>query len=415
MRASEPPRVRFEFATAARIVFGPGALDELGPLARSLGRRALVVTGRAPERAAAAHERLAAASVERVSFAVAGEPTIEDVRRGCALARQAEPDLVVACGGGSAIDAGKAIAALLGNAGDPLDYLEVVGRGRPLDRPSRPFVAIPTTAGTGAEVTRNAVLASPEHQTKASLRSPLMLARAAIVDPDLLSGLPPHVVAASGLDALTQLVEPFVSLRANALADGFCREGLPRSARSLRRAFAGELSPAVRGDLALASLFGGLALANAGLGAVHAVAGPVGGMFAAPHGATCAALLAAVVRANTRALESREPRNPALARYREIAAIVTDRADAGTAEPRRLDRGAGGCAGDTRPLALGRGRGRSPCPRGEGPRRQQHEGQPDRARRSGAHGDPARFALAVTTQDRSSGWSTGFRSDRFRR
>ncbi len=324
--------MRFEFATATRILFGPGTLDELGPLARSLGRRALVVTGRAPERAAGAHERLAAASVERVTFAVTGEPTIEDVRRGCALARQTERDLVVACGGGSAIDAGKAIAALLANPGDPLDYLEVVGRGRPLERPSLPFVAVPTTAGTGAEVTRNAVLASPEHRAKASLRSPFMLARAAIVDPELLSGLPPHVVAQSGLDALSQLVEPFVSVRANALADGFCREGLARSARSLRRAFAGDLSQSVRVDLALASLLGGLALANAGLGAVHGIAGPVGGMFEAPHGAACAALLAAVVRANTHALASRERHHPALARYREIAAIVTGRADAGTAD-----------------------------------------------------------------------------------
>jgi alcohol dehydrogenase class IV len=324
--------VRFEFASASRILFGPGTLCELGPLARSLGRRALVVTGRAPERAGAARERLAAASVEAVTFAVAGEPTIEDVRRGSALARQAELDLVVACGGGSALDAGKAIAALVANPDDPLEYLEVVGRGRTLDRASLPFVAIPTTAGTGSEVTRNAVLASPEHRTKASLRSPLLLARAALVDPDLLQGLPPQVVAGSGLDAFTQLVEPYVSLRANALVDGLCREGLARSARSLLRAFEGERSQAVHIDLALASLFGGLALANAGLGAVHGIAGPVGGMFDAPHGATCAALLAAVVRANTRALESREPRSPALARYREIAGIVTGRAEAGIAD-----------------------------------------------------------------------------------
>jgi alcohol dehydrogenase class IV len=324
--------VRFEFATATRILFGPGTLDELGPLARSLGRRALVVTGRAPERASAARERLAAASVEEVTFAVAGEPTIADVRRGSALARQAELDLVVACGGGSALDAGKAIAALVANPDDPLEYLEVVGRGRPLERPSLPFVAIPTTAGTGSEVTRNAVLASPEHRSKASLRSPFLLARAALVDPDLLLGLPPHVVAGSGLDALAQLVEPYVSLRANALVDGLCREGIKHSARSLLRAFEGDLSQAVRIDLALASLFGGLALANAGLGAVHGIAGPVGGMFDAPHGAACAALLAAVVRANARALESREPGNPALARYREIAGIVTGRADAGTGD-----------------------------------------------------------------------------------
>jgi len=324
--------VRFEFSTANRIVFGPGALDELEPLARSLGRRALLITGRAPERAAAAQERLAAAGVESMCFRIAGEPTIEDVRRGCALAGESGCDFVVACGGGSAIDAGKAIAALLANAGDPLDYLEVVGSGRPLTKPSLPFVAVPTTAGTGSEVTRNAVLTSPEHRTKASLRSPGMLPRAALVDPGLLSGLPPHLVAGSGLDALTQLIEPFVSLRASPLLDGLCREGITRSARSLRRGFEGDLSEAVRIDLAMASLFGGLALANAGLGAVHGIAGPVGGMFGAPHGAACAALLAPVVRANARALQSRRPRSPALGRYREIAAIVTGRAEAGTAD-----------------------------------------------------------------------------------
>ncbi len=319
----------FEFATATRIVFGPGALDALGPLAAAFGGRALLVTGGRPERAAAARARLAEAGIETVLFGVAGEPTVEDVRRGCAVARRADAEMVVACGGGSAIDAGKAVAAILGNGGDPLEYLEVVGGGRPLARPSLPFVALPTTAGTGSEVTRNAVLASPEHRVKASLRSPLMLARAAIVDPDLLAELPPRVVAASGLDAFTQLLEPFVSSRANPMVDALCREGIARSARSLRRGFEGDRSEAVRVDLALASLFGGLALANAGLGAVHGLAAPVGGMFDAPHGATCAALLPAVVRANARALASRAPANPALARYREIAAIVTGQAGAG--------------------------------------------------------------------------------------
>jgi alcohol dehydrogenase class IV len=234
----------------------------------------------------------------------------------------------VACGGGSAIDCGKAVAALLGNGGDPLDYLEVVGRGRALTLPSAPFIAIPTTAGTGSEVTRNAVLASTEHRVKASLRSPLMLPRAAIVDPDRLTGLPPDVVAASGLDAFSQLVEPFLSARANPLVDGLCREGLARSARSLRRAFEGDSSEAVRVDLALASLLGGLALANAGLGAVHGFAAPVGGLFGAPHGAACAALLPAVLRVNLAALARRRPQSTALAKYAEIAAIVTGRKDA---------------------------------------------------------------------------------------
>jgi alcohol dehydrogenase class IV len=320
--------VRFEFATATRIAFGPGTLAGLGEIAAPLGRRALLVSGRSVDRAAPAREALKAKRVAVLPFSTAGEPTVDDVRRGVAAARAEGVDLVVACGGGSAIDAGKAVAALLGNGGDPLDYLEVVGRGQPIGQPSIPFVAIPTTAGTGSEVTRNAVLASPEHGVKASLRSPLMLARVAIVDPDLLVGLPPAVVAASGLDAFAQLVEPFVSLRANPLVDGLCREGLARSARSLRPAFEGDRSAAVRGDLALASLFGGLALANAGLGAVHGFAAPVGGLFDAPHGAACAALLPAVLRVNLRALRRRRPESPSVDRFREIAAIVTGRSAA---------------------------------------------------------------------------------------
>jgi alcohol dehydrogenase class IV len=319
--------VRFEFATATRIVFGPGVLAELGEIAAGMGRRALLVTGCTPARAEAAREKLEAAGVASVVFAVASEPTVGDVRRAADLARSEGVEIVVACGGGSAIDGGKAVAALLGNGGDPLDYLEVVGRGRTLTKPSLPFIAIPTTAGTGSEVTRNAVLASPEHRAKVSLRSPLMLARAAIVDPDRLFGLPPPVIAASGLDAFAQLVEPFLSIRANPLVDALCREGLVRSARSLRRAFEGDSSEAVRVDLALASLFGGLALANAGLGAVHGFAAPVGGLFDAPHGAACAALLPAVLRVNLAALLRRRPQSPALARYREIGAIVTGRLD----------------------------------------------------------------------------------------
>ena len=320
--------MRFELATATRIVFGPGVLAELGEIVAGLGSRALLVTGRTPERAEPARERLGAAGVVSVAFSVTGEPTVGDVRRGADVARSEGADVVVACGGGSAIDAGKVIAALLGNGGDPLAYLEVVGRGQPPTKPSLPFVAIPTTAGTGSEVTRNAVLASPEHRVKASMRSPLMLPRAALVDPDLLLSLPPHVVAASGLDAFAQLVEPFLSNRANPLVDALCREGLARSVRSLRRAFEGDSSEAVRVDLALASLFGGLALANAGLGAVHGFAAPAGGLFDAPHGAACAALLPAVLRVNLEALSRRRPESPALARYREIATIVTGRPDA---------------------------------------------------------------------------------------
>jgi alcohol dehydrogenase class IV len=316
----------FELATATRIVFGRGALREAVPAVQGLRlTRVLLVTGRTPERAEPLRAALASAGIEAVPFAVAGEPTVETAREGVALAERRRVEGVVAIGGGSALDAGKAVAALVANGGDVLDYLEVVGRGLPLGRPSLPFVAIPTTAGTGSEVTRNAVLAVPEARVKASLRSPHMLPAVAIVDPDLLANLPAPAAAASGLDALSQLIEPFISQRANPVTDVLAREGLRRSARSLRGSLA---DPATREDLALASLLGGLCLANAGLGAVHGFAAPAGGMFAAPHGAVCAALLAPVLEVNLRALTARAPAHPSLARFAEIAALLTGRADA---------------------------------------------------------------------------------------
>ncbi len=314
--------MRFEFATATRILFGPGTLQEAAPLAAELGRRPLVVIGLAVEHARPLLDDLAAHGLAVTLFRVEGEPTTAVVQQGCAAARADDCDLVIGFGGGSALDTAKAIAALLTNDGDVLDYLEVIGGGRALTRPAAPCIAIPTTAGTGAEVTRNAVLLSPEHRVKVSLRSPLMLPRLAIVDPELTYSLPPEVTASTGLDALTQLVEPFVSHRANPLTDALCREGLGRAARSLRRVVQAP-DPAAREDMALASLFGGLALANAALGAVHGFAGVLGGMFDAPHGAICARLLPFVMEANVRALQTRDPANPALRRYDEVAHLLT--------------------------------------------------------------------------------------------
>ncbi|MCY1076060.1 iron-containing alcohol dehydrogenase [Archangium lansingense] len=319
----------FEFATATRIVFGAGRLAEVPEAVKSLGgHKVLLVTGRNPNRAEPLRERLSRLGLSSVTFAVEGEPTVELAREGTATALAGQCDAVVALGGGSALDAGKAIAALAANGGDPLDYLEVVGRGQPLSKPSLPLVAIPTTAGTGSEVTRNAVLGVKDAQVKASLRSPHMLPRLALVDPDLLEGAPPSVLASSGLDALSQLIEPFLSARANPLTDALAREGMMRSARSLRRAVLEGPDAAAREDLALASLFGGLCLANAGLGAVHGFAAPVGGMFEAPHGAVCAALLPATLEVNLRALRARAPSHPALPRFQEVAVLLTGRVDA---------------------------------------------------------------------------------------
>jgi alcohol dehydrogenase class IV len=315
--------MKFEFATAARIVFGAGTVDDAGAIAREFGRRALVVTGRDSRRAERILAGLKSSGVGAVTFSVASEPELAAVERGVKLAKAEGCDLVIGFGGGSALDAAKAIAAMLTNEGKLLDYVEIIGGARPLTQPSAPFIAIPTTAGTGTEVTRNAVLASPEHKVKVSLRSPLLLARVAVIDPELTCDLPPALTASTGLDALTQLIEPFVCNRANPMTDGLCVEGLRRAARSLRVAFSKGQDKDAREDMAVASLFGGLALANAGLGAVHGFAGPIGGSFSAPHGAICAALLPHVMAMNLRALRQRNPHGAALFRYDEAAWWLT--------------------------------------------------------------------------------------------
>ena len=309
--------MRFEFATAGRVLVGAGRAAELPSVLSGLGSRVLVCTGRDPARHAGLLEGL---GMPVAVFPVAAEPTVELARAGVAAAREHGADVVVAIGGGSVIDTGKAVAALLGNGGDPLDYLEVIGSGRPITRAAAPCVTVPTTAGTGAEVTANAVFASPAHHVKASLRSPLMIPRVALVDPELTVSCPPTVTAASGLDALTQCLEPFVSPRASPLTDGLAREGLRRAAAGLRAAYADGGDVAARADMAVCALLGGMALANAKLGAVHGLAGVVGGTADVPHGLACAGLLAPVIEANVRALPAG---HPALDRYAEAARLLT--------------------------------------------------------------------------------------------
>lgn len=313
----------FQFATATKIVFGAGMLAELPGLARALGHRVWLVLGAGGRYGDRVRALLESAGAEVNEGRVAGEPTVEDIVGMVQAARAAGTELVVGVGGGSVIDAGKAIAALLANPGDPMDFLEVVGKGRPLGQPSLPFIAVPTTSGTGAEVTKNAVLGAGHHRVKVSLRSDFMLPRVALVDPELTLSVPREVTAATGLDALTQVLEPYVSRNANPLTDALSREGLSRAARSLRRAFhdGGDLE--ARSDMSLVSLLGGMALANAKLGAVHGFAGPIGGMFDAPHGAICARLLPVVTQQNIEALLQRDAHNPALGRYAEIARIFT--------------------------------------------------------------------------------------------
>jgi alcohol dehydrogenase class IV len=313
---------RFDFTTVPQIVFGAGTLAEAGKLVRPWGRRALVVTGRNPSRADYLVKVLVSVGIDVTFFTVAHEPSIETVGQGLAAARAAKAELVIGFGGGSVIDTAKAIAGLAANPGKVLDYLEVVGAGKPLKQQALPWMAIPTTAGTGAEVTRNAVLAVPERRVKVSLRSPSLFA---LVDPELTLDLPPAITAATGMDALTQLIEAYVCNRPHPMVDALCASGIPLAVRALHLVWANPHDMAARTDLSQAALWSGMALANAGLGAVHGFAGPIGGMFPAPHGAVCAALLAPVMAANIAALRARASDSQALRRYGEIAGWLTGR------------------------------------------------------------------------------------------
>jgi alcohol dehydrogenase class IV len=318
----------FEFATATRILFGKDTADQVADIvsASAFGRHALLVTSGQSSAVAAdrLEQQLRDKGIQVTRYAVLSEPDVEIVEEGVRTAQSAGCDHVIALGGGSVIDTGKAIAGLLTNGGSVLDYVEVVGRGLPIRQPAAPLIALPTTAGTGAEVTRNAVIAVHEKQVKVSMRSPYLLPRVAVVDPVPTYTMPPAVTASTGLDALTQLIEPFTSVRRNPLIDGIAEAGLKRAARSLLAAYR-EGTPAAREDMAFASLCGGLALANAGLGAAHGFAAVLGGRYPIAHGVCCAALLPHVIKGNMEALLKREPDSEVLDRYKTVAAYVTDR------------------------------------------------------------------------------------------
>lgn len=291
----------FSFMTANEMLFGRGQAAQAAGRVAALGRRVLLVHGATPARAEWLRTALSGFGAEVESLAVPTEPDVTLIEAGLALARKMQAEVVVALGGGAVIDAGKAIAALMPATRPMIDHLEVVGQGLPLDTAPLPFVAMPTTAGTGAEVTRNAVIAVPAEGRKVSLRDPRMLPRLAIVDPALTDHCPRAITLASGLDAITQVIEPYVSTRANAMTDALCRDAIPRGLVALRRLMEAE-DAAARDEIAWVSLCGGIALANAGLGAVHGLAGPLGGLSSAAHGEICGALLPHVLLANRQAV-----------------------------------------------------------------------------------------------------------------
>jgi alcohol dehydrogenase class IV len=317
----------FEFASPTRVVFGSGTLSKVSQLIGGKEKRILLVSGKNIDRSQPLANTLMLKSSDVFRYIVEGEPTIETVEKGVEAARCEDCQLVVGFGGGSVIDCAKAIAALVPNKGKLFDYLEVIGLGKELEADPLPLIAIPTTAGTGAEVTKNAVIHSPEHQVKVSLRSPLMFPDVAVVDPDLTLSLPPEITATTGMDALSHLLETFVCNQPNPMTDAWCREGLRRIAASLRKVFDNGNDIQARTDMALASMLGGMALANVKLGAVHGFAGPMGGMFPVPHGAVCAALLPAVMEINIREV-NRQNQSASLLRYDELGQILTGKPDA---------------------------------------------------------------------------------------
>jgi len=311
-----------EFFLPTKIILGEGAVKKLGEIVMAFGSKALVF-GSPSERFKDILADLLKHGVSFLYYPVAGEPTVEVVREANAYAKQNQVDVIVGIGGGSVLDTAKAVAGLITNEGDLYDYLEVIGRGQSLLHPALPYIAIPTTAGTGTEVTKNAVIGDPNQKVKVSLRSPLICPKVAIIDPELTYTNPPEVTARSGMDALTQLIEPFVSNQPNEIVDALCRDGIRRAAHALPRAYRCPDDREARKAMAIASLFSGIALANAKLGAVHGFAGVLGGMYGAPHGAVCAALLPAVIEVNLKALSERMPDSPYLARYRELAQILS--------------------------------------------------------------------------------------------
>jgi alcohol dehydrogenase class IV len=316
--------MQFEFSTAGRIIFGCGISAEVPKIAVNYGTHVLLVAGHSVLSLPQFIESLKDKNLHVTLYRTQGEPTVSTINNGKTQIKENKCDLVIGFGGGSTLDTAKAIAAMATNPGELLDYLEVIGQGKPLDFSPLPIIAIPTTSGTGSEVTRNAVIGSPEHQVKVSLRSSQMIPRIAVVDPELTYSVPKNITASTGMDALTQLIEPYTSNFSNPMTDSFCIEGIRRVSTSLVRAYKDGSDKKARVDMSLASLYGGLALTNAKLGAVHGFAGAIGGLFPISHGVICAALLPHVVEGNIEALKNKSSHQPYLKRYEMVAEILTN-------------------------------------------------------------------------------------------
>lgn len=317
--------MQFEFATSQRILFGRGAVDQLPGLADDYGRRILLVTGRhtsnIPFQTLFPEDK----GWQIISIVVQSEPDLNFIQAKLVEIAGFKPNMVVSIGGGSVLDSGKAFAALYANPGEMLGYIEVAGKGQPLLKDPLPHIAVPTTAGTGSEVTRNAVLTIPAMKTKASLRSINMLPSVALVDPDLTRTLPLNVTASTGMDALTQVIEPLISRRANPMTDAFCLQAIPLIMQSLPLLMRTPDDMVLREQMSLASLYGGLALANSGLGVIHGFAAAIGGMYSGiGHANICAAILPAGFKANRLACQRSSENQSVAGRMEAISLLLTN-------------------------------------------------------------------------------------------
>jgi alcohol dehydrogenase class IV len=314
----------FAIARLPRIEFGAGTLRKLPAIAAGYGKRLLLVTGARSFVESTAGEwllgELKAQGFSWEQVSVAGEPSPQFVDDTVNRLRGENFDVVVGIGGGSALDAAKAIAGLLKPGNSVLDHLEGVGPEKPYLGPATRFIAVPTTAGTGSEATKNAVLSVPG-QYKKSFRDDKLVAEWAVIDPDLLATCPPELIAADGMDALTQLIESFLSTRASPLTDALARSGLTAASQALMPLFGNQTAEA-RTAMAYASLISGICLAQTGLGAVHGLAAPLGAFFPIPHGVACGTLLAAATEVNLEVMRQRDPGNHALAKYEEVRVLL---------------------------------------------------------------------------------------------
>lgn len=292
----------FSFISPQSIHFGRGQSQQTAALAKSFGEAALLVHGASARRAEWLIKSCQNAGLTTKTISCQSEPSLPDIELALAQLEGFHPNVVIALGGGSVIDFAKALAALMRCSGRPLDYLEIVGGGKPIDHPPIPMIALPTTAGTGSEVTKNAVITVPEHSIKVSLRDPRMVPDIAIIDASLMQGAPQRVALTAGLDAVVQVIEPYLSVKANPMTDAICHAAIPIGLKVLRDLVEND-APEAWDSMAWVSTCGGLALANSGLGAVHGFAGVIGGKSNAPHGEICGALLPAVLESHLRKAE----------------------------------------------------------------------------------------------------------------